>query len=407
MAEALSHIRVLDMTRYLAGPWATQMLGDMGAEIIKVERPNEGDVVRTFGPPFPRDKHGQECKESTFFLGMNRGKKSVTLDIATPEGQDIIRKLAANCDVLIENYIVGTLQRYGLGYDDIKAIKPDIIYCSITGYGQDGPYRDRAGFDPIIQAMSGLMSINGVPDGEPGGGPLKTGIAIADIMTGMNAAIAILGALNYRSVSGQGQFIDMALLDVMVAALTSENMKYLLLGEIPQRLGRVSRNLAPTQPFQCKDGILSLAIANDAQFAKFMNIMGRPEIARDEKFAKNAARKRNRLELVAMLEAIFLTRPVSEWVELIASTGIPCGTVNNIKAVFDDPQVKHRGMRIELEHSQLGTTPAVANPIRYSATPIKYKSAAPLLGQHTREVLRDLAHIEDEQFERLAKKGVV
>jgi crotonobetainyl-CoA:carnitine CoA-transferase CaiB-like acyl-CoA transferase len=407
MAEALSNIRVLDMTRYLAGPWASQTLGDMGAEIIKIERPNEGDVVRTFGPPFPKDKHGKESKESTFFLGMNRGKKSVTVDMGKPEGQDIIRKLAAKCDIVIENYIVGTLPRYGLGYEHIKAVKPDIIYCSITGYGQDGPYRNRAGFDPIIQAMCGIMSINGVPDGEPGGAPLKTGIAIADIMTGMQVSIAILGALNHRNVSGQGQFIDMALLDVMVAALTSENMKYLLLGEIPQRLGRVSRNLAPTQPFECKDGTLSLAIANDAQFAKFMTIMGRPEVARDEKFSRNSARKRNRLELIAMLEAIFVTRPVAEWVESIASAGIPCGPVNNIKQVFDDPQVKHRGMRIELEHTQLGATPGVANPIRYSATPVKYKHAAPLLGEHTRQVLRDLAHIEGEQFEQLAKTGVV
>ncbi|MBI4191799.1 MAG: CoA transferase, partial [Betaproteobacteria bacterium] len=284
MAGALSHIRVLDLTRYLAGPWATQMLADMGAEVIKVERPQEGDVVRTYGPPFAKDKNGHETRESSFFLGVNRGKKSVTIDISTQEGQRIVRQLAAKCDVLIENYIVGTLQRYGLGYEDMKVIRPDIVYCSITGYGQDGPYRDRAGFDPIIQAMSGFMSINGVPDGEPGGGPLKAGIALTDIMSGMIATIAILGALNYRSVSGQGQYIDVALLDVAVAALQSENMKYLLFGEIPQRLGRVSRNLAPTQTFKCQDGILSLAIANDAQFAKFMKIMGRPEMARDKRF---------------------------------------------------------------------------------------------------------------------------
>lgn len=407
MTGVLSHIRVLDITRYLAGPLATQLLGDMGAEILKVERPNEGDVVRNFGPPFAKDQNGNESRESTFFLGMNRGKKSVTIDIATPEGQDIVRKLAAKCDVLIENYRVGTLGRYGLGYQDIKAIRPDIVYCSITGFGQDGPYRDRAGFDPIVQAMSGFMSINGVPDGEPGGGPLKAGVALVDIMSGMNAAIAILGALNHRSVSGQGQFIDLALMDVMVSALTSENMKYLLLGEIPQRLGRVSRNLAPTQTFQCKDGILSLAIANDGQFAKFAKLIGKPELARDERYATNAARKRNRHELVAMLEAMFMTRTVREWVDLIASAAIPCGPVNNIKQVFDDPQVKHRGMQIELEHSVLGKIPAVANPIRYSATPIQYTYAAPMLGQHTREVLREFAQIDGEQFERLAGKGVV
>ncbi len=407
MAETLSHIRVLDITRYVAGPWATQMLADMGAEVIKIERPGEGDVVRTFGPPFARDRNGNESRESTNFLALNRGKKSVTVDIATPEGQDIIRKLVAHCDVLIENYLVGTLQRYGLGYDDIKAIRPDIVYCSITGFGQDGPYRDRAGFDPIIQAMCGLMSINGPAEGEPGSEPLRAGIAVSDIMAGMNASTAILGALTYRSVSGQGQYIDIALLDGMVAALASENTKYLVLGEITKRVGSVSRNLAPTQTFQCQDGVLSLAIANDGQFAKFMKVMGRPEVASDVKFAKNAARRRNRDELIAMLEAMFITRPVREWVDLIAAAAIPCGQVNNIKEVFEDPQVKHRQLRIELEHAQLGSVPTVANPIRYSQTPIKYKSAAPLLGQHTREVLKALAGIDGERYAQLAGKGVV
>jgi len=407
MAETLSHIRVLDITRYVAGPWATQMLADMGAEVIKIERPGEGDVVRTFGPPFARDRNGNESRESTNFLALNRGKKSVTVDIATPEGQDIIRKLVAHCDVLIENYLVGTLQRYGLGYADIKAIRPDIVYCSITGFGQDGPYRDRAGFDPIIQAMCGLMSINGPAEGEPGSEPLRAGIAVSDIMAGMNASTAILGALTYRSVSGQGQYIDIALLDGMVAALASENTKYLVLGEITKRVGSVSRNLAPTQTFQCQDGVLSLAIANDGQFAKFMKVMGRPEVASDVKFAKNAARRRNRDELIAMLEAMFITRPVREWVDLIAAAAIPCGQVNNIKEVFEDPQVKHRQLRIELEHAQLGSVPTVANPIRYSQTPIKYKSAAPLLGQHTREVLKALAGIDGERYAQLAGKGVV
>ncbi|MBI4191806.1 MAG: CoA transferase [Betaproteobacteria bacterium] len=407
MAGVLSHIRVLDLTRYLAGPWATQMLADLGAEVIKVERPRQGDFVRTYGPPFIKDKNGHETRESPFFVGFNRGKKSVTIDISTQEGQRIVRQLAAKCDVLIENYIVGTLQRYGLGYEDMKAIRPDIVYCSITGYGQDGPYRDRAGFDPIIQATAGLMSINGVPDGEPGARPLKVGTAVIDVMTGMNATIAILGALNHRSVSGQGQYIDIALLDVAVAALTSENMRYLQLGQIAQRPGDSSRNLAPSQTFKCKDGLLSLAIASDDQFVKFMKIMGRPEVARDERFAKNAARLRNRPVLIAMLEEIFLTRPVREWVELIASAAIPCGPVNNIKEVFEDPQVRHRRMRVEIDHPVLGTTPVVANPIRYSATPIEYQIAPPMLGQHTREVLREFAHIEGEQFERLAQKGVI
>lgn len=407
MAGVLSNIRVLDITRYLAGPMATQMLGDMGAEIIKIERPNEGDVVRTFGPPFAKDAQGKESKESTFFLGVNRGKKSVTIDIAKPEGQELVRKLVANCDVLIENYKVGTLTRYGLGYDAIKAIKPDIVYCSITGFGQDGPYRKRAGFDPIIQAMSGFMSINGVPDGEPGGGPIKAGIALADLVAGLNSVIGILGALNHRKETGEGQFVDIALLDVMIATLTSESMKHLLLGEIPQRLGRVSRNLAPTQTFECKDGMLSLAIPNDAAFAKFSKLIGKPELATDERYAKNASRKKNRLELVAILEAMFMTRPTHEWVDLIAGAGIPCGPVNNFKQVYEDPQVKHRGIRVELEHTQLGKVPAVANPIRYSATPIEYKHAAPLLGEHTREVLSRLAKLDSGQLEQLVKKGII
>jgi crotonobetainyl-CoA:carnitine CoA-transferase CaiB-like acyl-CoA transferase len=407
MAGVLSNVRVLDITRYLAGPLATQMLGDMGAEVIKVERPNEGDVTRTFGPPFAKDRQGKESRESTFFLGVNRGKKSVTVDIATPEGQEIIKELVKSCDVLIENYKVGTLTRYGLGYDVIKAIKPDIIYCSITGFGQEGPYRDRAGFDPIIQAMSGFMSINGVPDGEPGEGPIKAGIALADIVTGLNSVIAILGALNHKNVKGEGQFIDLALLDVMVATLTSESMKHLVLGEIPTRLGRVSRNLAPTQTFETQDGMLSLAIPNDQAFAKFMQLIGKGEMAKDEKYRTNAARKKSRLELVGMLEAMFETKPTKHWVDLIAGEGIPCGPVNNFKQVWEDPQVNLRNMRVDLPHTQLGTIPTVASPLRFSATPVEYTRASPLLGEHTRDILMKYTKLDAAALDALTKKGVI
>ena len=407
MAGALSHIRVLDLSRHLAGPWAAQMLADLGAEVIKVERPGVGDDVRSFGPPFLKDKNGSETKESAFFFSANRGKKSVTIDISTPEGQDIVRRLAAKSDVVIENYRVGTLVRYGLGYDDLKAIKSDIIYCSITGFGQDGPYRHWAGYDSIFQAMGGLMSITGVPDGEPGAGPLKTGMAIADMMAGMYASFAIAGAIAHRDVSGQGQYIDVALFDSQVAALTVENLRYLLLGEISQRLGHVSRNMVPTQSFKCKDGHLVLSVGNDSQFAKFAELMGRPELARDERFATLPARRRNRDALIPILDEIFLTRTVSAWMDVLAPAAIPCGSVNNVKQVFEDPQVRHRKMRIEVEHPVLGTVPLVANPIKYSTTPIEYRSAPPMLGEHTREVLRDFAGIEADAMDELARKGVI
>ncbi len=403
MAQILSHIRVLDITRYVAGPWASQILADMGAEVIKIERPGEGDVVRNFGPPFAKCADGSESRESSHFLGLNRGKKSVTVDISTPEGQDLVRQIAASCDVLIENNLVGVLNKFGLGYERIKAIRPDIIYCALSGFGQDGPYRDRAGFDPIIQAMGGLMSINGEPDGPP----TRAGIAVSDIMSGMYSATAILGALNHRQISGQGQFIDIALLDSLVATLGSENMRYLILGEVPKRMGSTSRNLTPTQVFHCKEGSLSLAVANDGQFAKLMKVMGRPEVAEDPKFAKNSARGKNRAELLPLLEAIFLTRTAKEWAELIGAAAIPCGQVNDIKAVFEDPQVKHRGLRVELDHAQLGKTPVVASPMRFSATPVQYKGAAPLLGQHTQEVLRDLLKLDEATCKRLAEKGVI
>ncbi len=407
MKGALSHIRVLDLSRHLAGPWCAQMLGDMGATVIKVERPGAGDDVRSFGPPFIKDKNGNDTRQSPFFYAANRNKQSVTIDLASPEGQELVRAMAAKCDVLIENYRAGTLKRYGLGYDDIKKIRPDIVYCSVTGFGQTGPYRDRAGYDSVFQAMGGMMSITGWPDGEPGGGPLKAGSAISDMTAGMYASIAVLGALNYRAVSGEGQHIDMALLDSQVAALSVENTRHLLLGEVPGRLGHVSRNMVPTQTFKCKDAHLVLAVGNDGQFAKFIAIMGHPEMAKDERFAKNAARVKNRPELTEVLDKIFLTRTVAEWIDALAPAGVPCGAVNNIKQVFEDPQIQYRGMRVEIEHPELGMLPAVANPIKFSATPIQYRRAAPTLGEHTKEVLKEYANVDDAQLAELQRKGVI
>ncbi len=407
MKGVLSNIRVLDLSRHLAGPWASQIMADMGAEVIKVERPRVGDDSRAFGWIYLKDKDGRETKENPFFLAANRGKKSVTLDLAKPEGQDIVRRLAAVSDVVIENYRVGALQRYGLGYEDLKRVKPDIIYCSITGFGQDGPYRDRPGYDTIFQAMGGLMSITGVPDGQPGAGPAKTGTSVSDLMTGMYSCIGILGAINHRRDTGQGQHIDMALLDSQVAAVSIEAARYLLLGQIPKRLGDVSPNTVPTQNFHCQDGTLVLAVGNDGQFAKLMELMGRPEIARDERFAKTVARNRNRDALIPVLEQIFLTRPVREWVDTLAPAGVPCGPVNDMQQVFEDEQVRYRRMCVEVEHASLGKVPAVANPIKYSATPIKYDVSSPSLGQHTREVLRDYAQVAEADIDELSRKGII
>ena len=407
MKGALSHIHVLDLSRHLAGPWCAQMLGDMGATVIKVERPGAGDDVRSFGPPFIKDKDGNDTRQSPFFYAANRNKKSVTIDLASPEGQELVRTLAAKSDVLIENYRAGTLTRYGLGYEDIKKVRPDIVYCSVTGFGQTGPYRDRAGYDSVFQAMSGMMSITGLPDGEPGGGPLKTGSAISDMTAGMYSSIAVLGALNYRAVSGEGQYIDMALLDAQVAGLSVENTRHLLLDEVPGRLGHISRNMVPTQTFKCKDAYLVLAVGNDGQFSKFIAIMGHPELAKDERYAKNAARIKNRLALTTVLDEIFLTRTVAEWIATLAPAGVPCGAVNNIKQVFEDPHVQSRGMRVEIEHPTLGKFPAVANPIKFSATPIQYRSAPPMLGEHTAEVLKEYANVDGARLEELRRKGVI
>jgi crotonobetainyl-CoA:carnitine CoA-transferase CaiB-like acyl-CoA transferase len=405
-AGALSHIRVLDMSRVLAGPWAGQILADLGAEVIKIERPGVGDDTRGWGPPYLRDEHGNETHESAYFLGANRGKKSLTLDISRPEGQQIARDLAARCDVLIENYKAGDLARYGLGYEQLRTNNPGLVYCSITGFGQTGPMRQVAGYDFIIQGMGGLMSITGERDDRSGGGPQKVGVAVADITTGMYATVAILAALAHRSSSGQGQYIDMALLDVQVAMIANMNMNYLVSGRVPQRQGNAHANIVPYQVFDAADGQLVLAVGNDGQFAKFCEVAG-CDFARDPRFKKNADRVRNRETLVPLVAEVLRSRSVAQWVAELEPLGVPVGPINNIAQVFEHPQVKERGMRIDLPHPSSGSVPLVASPMKLSLTPPVVTSAPPTLGQHSREVLRDQLGIDEQQFAELAQQGIV
>ncbi|GAB3435864.1 CoA transferase [Massilia solisilvae] len=407
MSGALSHIRVLDLTRVLAGPWASQLLADLGAEVIKIERPGSGDDTRAWGPPYLKDQDGKDTRESAYFLSANRGKKSVTLDISTPEGQAIVRKLALESDVFIENYKVGDMARYGLSYDHLKELNPRLVYCSVTGFGQTGPMSSFAGYDFIIQGMGGLMSITGERDDLPGGGPQKLGVAFSDLMTGMYSSVAILAALENRHKSGEGQYIDMALLDVQVAAMANMNMNYLVSGVIPKRQGNAHANIVPYQVFRSSDGHLVLAVGNDRQFAKFCDIAGCPQLATDERFATNANRVRNREVLVPMLQEVLLTRTTAEWVAPLEAAGVPSGPINNIAQTFEHPQVKHRKMKVDLPHPQSGTVPSVANPIKFSGTPIAYRTAPPLLGQHTQDVLSTLGGMADEEIKALRDKGVI
>lgn len=407
MPAALSNIRVLDLSRVLAGPWASQILADLGAEVIKIERPVSGDDTRGWGPPYLKDTEGKDTKEAAYFLAANRNKKSVTVNVSTPEGQEIIRRLAAQSDIFIENYKVGDMARYHLSYDDLKKINPRLIYCSITGFGQDGPLSQLAGYDFIIQAMGGLMSITGERDELPGGGPQKLGVAFADLMTGVYSALAILAALQYRNTSGEGQCIDMSLLDVQVATMANMNMNYLASGKIPKRQGNAHANIVPYQVFHARDGDMVVAVGNDSQFVKFCEIVGHPELARDERFAKNANRVRNREILIPILQEILLTRDVLEWVAPLESSGVPAGPINNIAQTFEHPQVKYRKLKIELPHPLSGTVPLVANPIRFSRSPVSYRSAPPTLGQHTQEVLSTLGGMSEADIQALSGKGVL
>lgn len=407
MAGPLSHIRVLDLSRVLAAPWAGQNLADLGAEVIKVERPGTGDDSRAFGPPWLKDARGDDTKESAYFAAANRAKKSITINLSRPEGQQIVRDLAARCDVLLENYKFGDLARYGLGYDDLKQINPRLIYCSVTGFGHSGPYRERPGYDFMIQGMGGLMSITGERDDLPGGGPQRVGVPIVDIMTGMYASIAVCAALAHRAETGVGQHLDLALLDTQVAFLANQAMNYLATGEAPGRLGNAHPNIVPYQTFKTSDGDIILACGNDNLFNKFCEVAGCQPLAQDARFATNARRVENRDQLNPLLNDIFRKRSTRDWVQALEAAGVPNGPINNIKQVFEEPQVVARGMKIELQHPTAGKVPLVANPMRFSATPLKHEAPPPTLGQHTDEILRDVLKLGTADIARLRAEGIV
>ncbi len=407
MAGPLSHIRVLDLSRVLAGPWAGQNLADLGAEVIKVERPGVGDDSRAFGPPWVKDKAGRETKDSAYFTSANRGKKSITVNVAKPQGQALIRALARECDVLIENYKYGDLARYGLGYDELKNLNPRLVYCSVTGFGQTGPYRERPGYDFMIQGMGGMMSVTGEPDGAPGGGPQRAGVPIADIITGMYASIAICAALASRAETGQGQHLDLALLDSQIALLAYQNTNYFSTGTPPGRIGNLHPNIVPYQPFRASDGEVIVACGNDNLFRKFCDAAGHPELAADPRFASNGKRVENRAEMTRLIQAIFGKKTTAEWLALLEAAGVPNGPINNIAQVFEEPQVKARGVKIELDHAAAGKLPLVASPMRFSGTPLEYRLPPPLLGEHTDEVLKELLGKSGAEIARLRAAGVL
>jgi crotonobetainyl-CoA:carnitine CoA-transferase CaiB-like acyl-CoA transferase len=403
---ALSHLRVLDMSRVVAGPWAAQTLADLGADVIKIERPGFGDDTRGWGPPYLPAADGGDSRDSAYFLSANRGKKSVAIDIAKPEGQALIRRLAEKCDVLIENYKVGDLTRYGLGYDALAALNPGLIYCSITGFGQTGPMRQVAGYDFVIQGIGGLMSITGERDDLPGGGPQKVGVPVADLTTGLYATVAILAALAHRTQTGAGQYIDMALLDVQVAVCAALSMNYFVSGNVPGRAGNAAASIVPYQTFAAADGDMVLAIGNDSQFAKFCKAAG-CTYADDPRFAKNDDRVRNRDALIVLLAAQLKLRTVRAWVELLEPVGVPIGPINNLAQVFEHPQVTSRGMKLQVSHPLQAQLPLVASPLKLSATPPVPAVAPPLLGQHTVAVLQQTLGLSAEELVALAAAGAI
>ncbi len=403
----LSHVRVLDLTRVLAGPWATQLLADMGAEVIKIERPKTGDDTRSWGPPFLKDADGRDTAESSYFLSANRAKKSVTVDIATADGQELIRQFAATSDIVIENYKVGTLARYGLAYPQLSALNPQLIYCSLTGFGQSGPYAPLPGYDFVFQGMGGLMSITGLPDDLPGGGPVKCGIAISDILAGMYAAVAVLAALEHRHISGRGQYIDLALFDCVVGLNSYQALNYFLSGKTPQRMGNAHTNMVPYQAFACRDGHVIVAVGNDSQFVNFCKVIERPDLSADSRFATAAQRVRHRDELIPLIARIMVERTMQGWIDRMEASNVPCGPIYDIAQVFEDPQVVERGMKLSLAHPLGVAAPSLANPVRFSDTPIRYEHPPPMLGQHTDEMLAGLLGMSNEAIALLRDKDVI
>lgn len=407
MAGPLSHIRVLDLSRILAGPWAGQNLADLGAEVIKVERPGMGDDTRGWGPPFLTDREGRQTSDAAYFLAANRGKKSVTIDFTQPEGQELVRRLAADCDIVLENFKVGGLAKYGLDYDSLRAVNPGIIYCSITGFGQTGPYRNRAGYDFLIQGMGGLMSVTGEPDGTPGGGPVKVGVAIVDIFTGMYAVTSVLAALAHRERTGDGEYIDISLLDVQVATLANQATNYLVSGRSPERLGNAHPNIVPYQALATSDGHIILAVGNDGQFAKFCAVAGCPELADDGRYITNAGRVRNRNRLIPVIEELFRGRTSAEWIAALEHAGVPCGPINTIAEVFANPQIQSRGMRIDVPHNGSGPVSLVGTPMKFTRAPLNDLQPPPQLGEHNDEILTGRLGVSSEERARLRRAGVI
>ncbi len=404
---ALSHLRVLDLSRVLAGPWSGQILADLGAEVIKVERPGSGDDTRAWGPPFLKDSSGENTSEAAYYLSANRNKRSVTIDFTRPEGQKLVRELAAKSDVVIENFKVGGLAAYGLDYASLRQINPSLIYCSITGFGQTGPYAKRAGYDFMIQGLGGLMSLTGRPEGEDGAGPVKVGVALTDILTGLYSTVAILAALAHRDQHGGGQHIDMALLDVQVACLANQAMNYLTTGTPPRRLGNAHPNIVPYQDFPTADGDFILTVGNDGQFRKFAEVAGQPQWADDPRFATNKLRVANRAELIPLIRQATVFKTTAEWVSQLEQAGVPCGPINDLAQMFADPQVQARGLAIDIPHPLAGTVPQVASPIRLSETPVEYRNAPPLLGEHTEQILAGVLGLEADAIQQLREAGVL
>ncbi|MEC8088310.1 MAG: CaiB/BaiF CoA-transferase family protein [Pseudomonadota bacterium] len=405
--QPLDHLRVLDMSRILAGPWCGQTFADLGAEVIKIERPESGDDTRVWGPPFMSDAAGNETGTAAYFLAANRGKKSVTVDITKPEGQAIIRSLVAECDVLLENYKVDGLKKYGLDYESLSQLNPKLVYCSITGFGQTGPYCQRAGYDFLIQAMGGLMSVTGEAENKPGGGPQKIGVALTDILTGLYTVIGALAALAWRDKTGKGQHVDMSLLDVTVAAMANQAMNYLIADEVPKMMGNAHPNIVPYEAYRAADHYIILAVGNDAQFRRFCEIADRLDLCDDERFATNRNRVENRDELGSILHEIIEAKPRDFWLEELEKVGVPCGPINNLAQVFNDPHVIARGTKTNLMHPEAGVLPTVANPIRFSASPIAHERAPPLLGEDNDEVLKKLLNLSSNEIKLLRDREII
>lgn len=406
MTAPLGHVRVLDLSRILAGPWAGQILADLGADVIKVERPRVGDDTRSWGPPFLKDGQGNDTREAGYFLAANRGKRSITLDLGTPEGQRVVRQLAAVCDVVLENYKVGTLTGFGLGYEDLRSINPRLVYCSVTGFGQSGPRAEQAAYDFMIQAMGGLMSVTGERDELPGGGPQKVGVPIVDLMTGLYAAVAIQAALVRRNETGTGDYIDIGMLDVMVGSVANQGMNYLISGRAPRRGGNRHPNIQPQDVFACSDGYVVIVVGNDQQFKKFCEVIERPELGADPRFVTNGARVRHLDELLPLIQDVLKRRPMKQWSEAFERAGVPCSAINTIADVFTDPQVVHRNMLTRVPHPLAGQVPQIASPMRFREAKIPVRRAPPLLGQHTDEILAQLGWSE-AGVKDLAARGVI